>query len=56
VILPCGKVQLLIINACPPTELDSCGNELTLVVVDHGYTGLFRNDLDGLTPSLSEMG
>ena len=55
-ILPSDKVQLSIIDAYSPPGLDSHGNELTVIVLDRGYKGLFRNNLDGLTHSLSEMG
>jgi len=46
-ILLSGRVRLSIINTYSPLGLDSCGNELTLVVLDHGYPNLFRNDLGG---------
>jgi len=46
-ILPSGGVQHPIINRYPPSELDSCGNEFAVVVLDHDYPSLFSNDLDG---------
>ena len=44
-ILSSDRVQLPIINAYAPPRFDSCGNELTLVVLDHGYIG-FGNDFN----------
>jgi len=37
-------------QSLPSPELDSYGNELFLVVLNHGDTSLFRNDLDMAHP------